>query len=150
MFTKAGWKFTFHYAGALVAMLFLGLTAHANSDWSKDNKGDWAKDWRKLGSATVNFSSERDEIRCASKGFVQHIVFEVRNRTVHFEDVEVHLLDGTEVDVSVRSLVRAGERSRIIDLPGNARVIKKIVFRYRSVGSSGKGRAEVVVWGKKK
>lgn len=126
----------------MFAALCLESSAQANPDW--------AKDWRKLGATSVNFSHERDEIRCASKGFVQQIVFEVRNRAVHFEEVKVHLLVGTEVDVFVRALVRAGDRGRIIDLPGDAQVIKQILFRYRSVGSSGRGRAEVVVWGKTK
>lgn len=110
---------------------------------------DWAKDWRKLGSATVTFSKDRDEIRCAGKGFVRQIVVEVRNTAVNFDEMNVHLVNGTVLDVPVRAVVRAGGRSRIIDLPGEARLIKKIVFRYRSVGSGSKGRAEVVVWGNK-
>ncbi len=110
---------------------------------------DWAKDWRKLGSVPVNFSSDRDEIRCAGKGFVRQIVVEVRKTAVNFDDMNVHLVNGTVVDVPLRAVVRAGERSRIIDLPGEARLIKKIVFRYRGVGGGSKGRAEVVVWGNK-
>lgn len=110
---------------------------------------DWAKDWRKLGSATVAFSRDRDEIRCAGKGFVRQIVFEVRHTAVNFDAIKVHLVNGTVLDVPVRAMVRAGERSRIIDLPGEARLINKVVFRYRSVGSSSKGRAVVVVWGNK-
>ena len=66
-----------------------------------------------------------------------------------FDDMNVHLVNGTVLDVPVRAVVRAGGRSRLIDLPGEARLIKKIVFRYRSVGGGSKGRAEVVVWGNK-
>ncbi|MCU0784984.1 MAG: hypothetical protein MUF81_13255 [Verrucomicrobia bacterium] len=110
---------------------------------------DWAKDWRKLGSATVTFSKDRDEIRCAGKGFVRQIVVEVRKTAVNFDDMNVHLVNGTVLDVPLRAVVRAGERSRVIDLPGEARLIKKIVFRYRSVGGGDKGRAQVVVWGNK-
>ncbi|MCL4695037.1 MAG: hypothetical protein KJ060_21305 [Candidatus Hydrogenedentes bacterium] len=117
------------------------FSTHAGSDWSKN--------WRKLGSATVTFSKDRDELRCAGKGFVRQIVFEVRNTAVNFDDIKVHLVNGTVLDVRVRAVVRAGERSRIIDLPGEARLINKIVFRYRSVGTSSKGRAVVVVWGNK-
>jgi len=129
----------------------LGLVfpATASSDWARERKSDWAKDWRKLGSTTANFSRDRDEIRCAGKGLVWQIVFEVRNTAVNFDDVEVHFLNGTKLDVQVRSAVRAGQRSRVINLPGEARVISRIVFRYRSVEAGGRGKAEVVVWGKK-
>lgn len=133
----------------ILAALGLGYSAKANSDWAKDHRDDWAKDWRKLGSATVNFSRDRDEIRCASKGLVRQIVFEVRRTTVNCDDIEVYLLNGTKLDVQVRSVIRAGRRSRVIDLPGEARIISKIVFRYRSLGSDRNGKAEVVVWGRK-
>jgi hypothetical protein len=133
----------------LLAMVVLAECAHANSDWAKDRHDSWARDWRKLGSTTASFSRDRDEIRCASKGFVRQIVFEVRNTAVNFNDVDVYLANGTKMDVQLRSVVRAGQRSRVIDLPGEARVISKILFRYRSVDAGGKGKAEVVVWGKK-
>lgn len=127
-------------AAVLVVVGFV-ISAQAGSDW--------AKDWRKLGSTTVSFSSDRDEIRCAGKGFVRQIVVEVRKTAVNFDDMNVHLVNGTVLDVPLRAVVRAGERSRVIDLPGEARLINKIVFRYRSVGGGSKGRAEVVVWGNK-
>ena len=120
-----------------------------NFVFSVQAAADWAKDWRKLGSATVTFSKDRDEIRCSGKGFVRQIVVEVRKTAVNFDDMNVHLVNGTVLDVPVRAVVRAGERTRIIDLPGEARLIKKIVFRYRSVGGGSKGRAQVVVWGNK-
>ena len=42
--------------------------------------------------------------------------------------------------------IAAGKESQIIDLPGNKRVIKKIVMNYKSF--PGYGRAVVVVWAK--
>lgn len=133
----------------MLGVCLLGAPAKANSDWAKERHDSWAKDWRKLGTATASFSRDRDEIRCASKGFVRQIVFEVRNTAVNFTDVDVYLANGTKLDVQLRSVVRAGQRSRVIDLPGEARVISKIVFRYRSIDVGGRSRAEVVVWGKK-
>lgn len=95
----------------------------------------------------MNRGFDRDEIRCGSEGFMRAIVIEVRQATVNFEDVTIHFLNGSTMDVPVRSVIRAGDRSRVIDLPGDARVIRKIVFRYRTIG---KGTAKVVVWGKKR
>jgi hypothetical protein len=74
-------------------------------------------------------------------------VFEVRKADVNFKDLKVTLLSGTVLDVPVRSVVKEGSRSRVIDLPGEARIIKKIEFTCQSLRLK---RAEVVVWGKKK
>jgi hypothetical protein len=40
-----------------------------------------------------------------------------------------------------------GERSRVIDLPGVARIIRSITFNYRSL-RNGEGRATVNVYGR--
>ena len=107
---------------------------------------DWRKGWEKLATRTVNLSTEQDEIRLSHKGKLQKLVFEVRKASVNFKDVKVHLLTGAILDISIRSIVKEGERSGVIDLPGEARTVRKIVFTYESLRLR---RAEVVVWGKK-
>ena len=39
-------------------------------------------------------------------------------------------------------------RSRVIDLPGDARVIRRIEFAYKSVRGGGDGRATIEVYGR--
>ncbi len=107
----------------------------------------WHKGWKQLGAKSVNHGFDRDEIRCADEGFMRAIVIEVRHAAVNFEDVTVHFLNGTTLDVPLRAVIRRGDRSRVIDLPGEARVIRKIVFRYKTLGRE---KARVVVWGKKR
>lgn len=104
--------------------------------------------WEQLGKETVNSKTERDEIRTASKGFVKQIVIEVRGTAVYFESVSVHLGKGEVIDLPIRSIVKAGERSRVFDLPGKARIIRKVVFYYKKI-KEGSGKAEVVLWGRK-
>ena len=107
---------------------------------------DWRKGWEKLASRTVNLSTEQDETPLSHKGKLQKLVFEVRKASVNFKDVKVHLLTGQVLDIPVRSVIKEGDRTAVIDLPGEARTVKKIVFTYESLRSR---RAEVVVWGKK-
>jgi hypothetical protein len=38
--------------------------------------------------------------------------------------------------------------SRVIDLPGTVRVIRRIEFRYRSIAGGGEGRAVVHAYGR--
>ena len=121
---------------------FVSFCAPANAQAASSV---WHKGWEKLGSRTVNLSTERDEIYLRHKGKIQKLVFEVRKASVNMKDVKVHLLTGAVLDVSVRSIIKEGGRSRIIDLPGKARTIRKIVFTYESLRLR---RAEVVIWGK--
>jgi hypothetical protein len=103
--------------------------------------------WERLGKEKVSSRLERDEIRIASKGFIKQIVIEVRGAAVFFESVNVHLGNSEVMDFPIRSIVRVGERSRVFDLPGKARIIKKVVFIHQKVKDSNK--AEIVLWGRK-
>ena len=81
------------------------------------------------GKEKVNTRMERYEIRAASKGFVKQVVIEVEDAAVYFESVAVHLGDGEVVDLPIRSIIEAGERTRVMDFPGNACLIRKVVIR---------------------
>jgi hypothetical protein len=43
-------------------------------------------------------------------------------------------------------IFKNGETSRVIDLPGDKRTIKKVEFKYANL--PGGGRAQVELWGK--
>lgn len=134
---------------SLAALLLLGaitFIAFGASTNAFAASADWKKGWDKLASRKVELLTEQDEIPLTFKGKIQKLVFEVRNAPVNFKDVKVHLLTGAVLDIPVRSLIREGGRTQVIDLPGEARTVKKIVFTYESLKSK---RAEVVVWGKK-
>lgn len=103
--------------------------------------------WIQLGKEKVKPRIERDVIRTASKGLVKQVVIEVRGASVYFESVMVHLGNGEVIDLPVRSIIKAGERTRVIDLPGNARLIRKVVFVHQKIRDAGK--AEVILWGRK-
>lgn len=51
------------------------------------------------------------------------------------------------LDLPIRSIVKDGERSWVMDLPGNARIINKVIFMHQKV--KGDKKAEVILWGRK-
>lgn len=108
---------------------------------------DLSEGWEKIGREKVNARMERDEIRAASKGFFKQLVIEVKGSAVYFDDVTITLGDGDVIDWPVRSMIKAGERTSVFDLPGKARLIKKVVFKHEKIQDSGK--AEVILWGRK-
>jgi hypothetical protein len=72
----------------------------------------------------------------------------VKDGPVHILDMDVHFENGDKFDVSIKHRIAQGGESRVIDLPGGSRNIKKIEFWYETKGFR-KGRGSVQVWGKR-
>ena len=107
-----------------------------------------AGDWDYLGSRKVNHAVDRDEIVVTAKdGTFTKIKLLVRDRQVTFRDVKVHYANGDVQDIKLRSKVPAGGETRVIDLHGNNRVIRKVVFWYNTSRVRGK-RATVQLFAK--
>ena len=63
-------------------------------------------------------------------------------------DMKVYFDNGDVQDISIRFHIPQGGESRVIDLDGGLRHIKRIEFWYETKGFR-KGRARVAVWGYK-
>ena len=125
-------------------MFSFGLAT--NSD--QPVKNNQAFKWEKLGSRKVNVKADHDEILVtAYEGFFTKIKFKVLDAPILVRNVKVVFGNGESKNVKVSKRFNAGMESRVIDLPGNKRVIKKIVMNYTTVAKD-KGRATVVVWGR--
>lgn len=97
--------------------------------------------WVELGERTVDDRVERDVIEVtASRGQFTAVRLEVRKHGVRFLDMKVVFGDGTVQDVPLQTVIMAGGESRIIDLRGGARVIRRVEFTYeaRSIGTGNK------------
>ena len=107
-----------------------------------------AEDWELLGEKTVERRAERDEIVVTGKeGTFSKIKLRVRVAGVEFKDVKVHFGNGEIHDVELRRAIPAGSETREIDLPGKRRVIRKVVFLYKTRPGV-KRRAVVTLWGR--
>jgi hypothetical protein len=83
----------------------------------------------------------------AIQGTFTKIKLKVLYSPIELLDLKVHFGDGDVHDVAVRKVITAGGETRVIDLPGEARVIRKVEFVYRSRGLR-TGRATVMLFGK--
>ena len=105
-------------------------------------------EWKLLGVKKVQFIGDQDEIQVgAGKGTYKRIKLTVKDGDVEFGDVTVVFGNGERFDVPMRSSIKDGGETRVIDLPGKARVINKIVLVYKS--KAGGKSATVSVWGLK-
>jgi len=108
-----------------------------------------AQDWIQLGSRKVNFGLDRDEIPVSYReGTFTAVKLEVTDGGLNMHRCVIHFENGTQQEVPLRFSFARGSESRVIDLVGNKRFIKKIVFWYDSKNLQVK-RATLTVYGRK-
>ena len=112
----------------------------------------FAAEWTRLGARDVNFKAEVDTIKVgASEGTFSAIKLDVNGGGIVMYDIVVTFGNGETFSPNTRLKFSKGSLSRTIDLPGTARVIKKVQFVYKSQGKRRKKitKARVVLFGKK-
>jgi hypothetical protein len=101
--------------------------------------------WKRLGERRVDGTNDRDVIAVgAREGEFRKIMIVVEQSAVELHDVVVHFGDGSHFSPPTRLVFGPNTRSGVIDLPGSARIIKNVEFRYGNL--PGGGRAEVQLW----
>jgi hypothetical protein len=104
--------------------------------------------WELLGTRTVKYGLDRDEINVtAREGFFTALKIKVNRSALNLHKMIIHFGDGSTEEVELRNNFRAGQESRVIDLPGNRRIISKVVFWYDTKNLR-KSRAVVELWGR--
>lgn len=90
--------------------------------------------WTELGCQQVALlGRDRDSIRVGRReGRFRAVRLYAREADVELLSVRVMYEDGTPDDISVQQLLRAGERTRPLDLRGRERVIERIDLVYRT------------------
>lgn len=104
--------------------------------------------WEKLGSKKVNFGLDRDEIIVTARdGRFTKLKIKVKKGGINMHKMVVHFGDGGTQNVAMRNNIGRGGESRVIDLQGGKRVIKKVVFWYDTKNLSAR-RAKIELWGR--
>lgn len=94
--------------------------------------------WEMLGESRVDGMNDHDRIMVTGvRGAFRAIRIRVRGGAVEFDRVVVHYGDGDSEPIHIRGIVRPGEETRVIDLPGDRRIIQSVEFWY----SKGKWRS---------
>ncbi len=105
--------------------------------------------WHKIGEMTASFKKERDEMIVIGADRFAAIKIKATGADINITDLEVHYENGTKQDILVRQEIKNGTESRVIDLKGGERKLKKIVFVYKTIPNSANEKAELEVWGMK-
>jgi hypothetical protein len=117
---------------ALASLLALPREAQARGGWTL------------LGERRVTDQLDHDTlVVTAGRGDFRHLQLRVLERAVQFHKVVVHFGNGEDQEIEMREVIRAGGRSRVIDLSGGDRVIRTIDLWY-DAQSIGRGKGAVV------
>jgi hypothetical protein len=104
--------------------------------------------WELLGTKSVGFLIDRDEIEVTkAQGYFTALKLKVTQSALNVHKMLVHFADGSTQDVALQDEMAAGQESRVIDLPGNKRVITKVVFWYDTKDDK-ESKAVVELWGR--
>ena len=116
--------------------------AHGGGGGGWDSHG-----WQMLGERTVAHRVDHDTIEVgAYKGRFAKLTMYVLDNELELFDMDIKFGNGEHFHPEAKFFFKEGSRTRIIDLPGDERVIKRIDLRYKSI--PGEGKAKVQVWAK--
>lgn len=107
------------------------------------------KGWHKIGDATADFSKERQEVIIMGADRFASIKFKVKDAPIDLVSLEVFYESGDKQDIKVGTPIQRNGESRVIDLNGAERDLKKIVFVYKTLPNVQDEKAEVEIWGLK-
>jgi hypothetical protein len=123
----------------LFTLLFMATSARADVRW--DSKG-----WVKLGDRDVDGRVDKDTIVVSPyEGKFSKLTLVVDKSDLELLDFEIVFGNGEKHTPNARHFFREGARTRVLDLPGDERVIKTINLKYKNI--AGGGKAHVEVWG---
>ena len=106
-----------------------------------------ADDWQLLGRRRVGSEAERDVIEVGVReGVFDAIRIEVQDGDLEIYNVRVVFGSGLSWSPDTRVQISRQSRGLVMDLPGEARIIRRVEFWYRS--HSRRGDATVAVFGR--
>lgn len=131
----------------LVLIVLMNLVAFSSNHAGKSLTA-LNQSWEKLGSRVVTMTSDHDEILVtATEGVYTAIQLRIMKAPIHLLNINIIFGNGDNENIVFDKLFAAGSQTRVIDLVGNNRIIRKVNLNYKSAPTQ-KGRAVVSLWGK--
>ncbi len=132
----------------LTAVLFLSTTIYADIS-ANTLKEQNPPRWVKLGERRVSKIADHDVIMVtAMKGTFRKLRLKITRSPIHVTNIKVVYANGTSENHVINKRINKGRFSRVLDLKGNKRIIKKIVFNYRTKLLA-RGKAKITVYGRR-
>lgn len=105
--------------------------------------------WDLLGEQKVNFVRNTDVVTVYNTNRYTAVRFKVEQRDIRLSSVKVVYENGDKLTPTLDDDIAADQYSRVIELGPEGKAVRSIEFRYRTKGNVLKGRAKVLVFGKR-
>jgi hypothetical protein len=105
--------------------------------------------WELIGETKVGHMMETDEIPVDTNKLYTMIRFKVEDQEVRVDQVKIIFTNGDKLEPKIADAIKPAEFSKDVDLGYEGKSISRIQFRYKTPGSVLKGKATVMVFGKK-
>jgi hypothetical protein len=105
--------------------------------------------WDLLGEQKVNFVKDKDALEVHSSYKYTAIRFKVEGHEIKLNDLKVYYQNGDKLEPALDEIIAADQYSREIELSLDGKFVNKIEFKYHTTGNIFKGRANVLVFGKR-
>lgn len=105
--------------------------------------------WKFIEDKNVSFGVDHDVIHLGNiKDDFRFLRLRVTDGPLRVFDMKVYFDNDEVQDVTLRALIPQGGESRVINLNGGLRRLKKIEFWYETAGFQN-GKSRVAVWGRR-
>jgi len=105
--------------------------------------------WDLLGELKPDFVRDKDAIEVHSSYKFTDIRFKVEKHEIRLNSLSIYFQNGDKLSPAVDEIVPPDQYSRNIEIATDGKFINKIEFRFRTTGNVFKGRANVLVFGKR-
>lgn len=125
----------------LIIVLFTGLSSFTPTTATLNK-------WNHIDTKKVNYRIDRDVMYVgADDGRFSKLKLRVTGGDLNMHRMIVHYVNGAPDEIQLRHTFNKRSKSRVIDLKGNKRFIKKIVFIYDTQNNENR-KARIAVFGK--
>lgn len=132
-----------------LVLIITGLCFHPLifSQQVKKAKPGLPGSWQQLGITVVDFKTDKDVLWITGADNFRQLKFKVFDAPVQMLHMLVVYENGEPDKIDLRFFIPANGESRVIDLHGGSRRIRKVEFWYKSGKPGLRGTAKVVLWG---
>ncbi len=142
-------KINYSFPNLFKLILFFSLVIISFSCGSTRNSIAVEEGWELLGETKAGFIRETDIINVNSRNQFTALRFKVEGAEIKLSQLDVYFESGDRLSPAVDENIAAGRESKLIELAADGRTITKIEFKYRTVGSIVKRKANILVFGKR-
>ncbi len=130
----------------MLLLVAIGFTAHAQKPAVvADNEPGW----KHIGQVTASFKTTNESIVVLGADEFQAIKLKVTDAPIQIDRVQVFYESGQMEELDVKSELKEGAETRVINLSNPKRDISKVAFTYRTLPNAQGEKADVVLYGLK-